>query len=304
MEKKPYYAKMADADENIVSITVPVTAAAADPVFTHFTSLTPRARFYKQERDTALAEVKELINIGFQSAHSSPLTKERSYWKADEFGLTTLKVLTAEYSDGDGPQRLVEFLYHGDPDNFRQFRSWYPIRNREITMRELAVFSRQLLHIDEKMVFLMLESLRVSHPTFALEDLTELRGHEAQAFMTALSFTAAVYESQSCKEWKHQEGKDWEYIDLMEEAQRRCPRFNSEFIDLLIERPERHSDIMRYLWLNNVELLTVDRIKVETYLDSPAGASSTMIPTLSSIATDARLLLGSYVRAGRSKIGI
>lgn len=305
MQTKPYTSKMADINENITTITVPVIPAQSDPVFTRFSAMSPRARSYKAERGHALAAVRSLINAGYESPNFSAITKERALWKAGEFGLITLKVLTAEFSEGDGPQRLVEFLYNGDPDNFAGLRySYNHFPNREITIRELAVFGRQFPNINEKMMFLLLEGLRTSYPMFAREDLTELRGEEARSFMSVLFFTVDVYEKMSSGKWKDVERSTWNSEHVIKEAQCRTPRFNERFIDLLIERPERHGDIMRYLWLNNTEFLTVGRTKVEEYLDSPAGASSTTIPTLSSIATDARLLLGSFVRLGRSKIGI
>lgn len=304
MQTKPHLSKMADIDEKIVPITVPVVPAQGDPVFTRLTSFSLRARSYKEEREQALSEVKALIELGYEAPNSTPLSKERSLWKADELGLTTLKVLASEFSDGDGPQRLVQFLSSGDPDNFAGFRYFYHGANRETMMRELAVFSHPFPTINEKMMFVMLEGLRTSYPMFAREDLTELRGAEAEAFMLVLSFTVAAYERQSSKQWKQVEASTWNDEDVMHEAIRRTPRFNKGFIDLLIERPDRHADIMRFIWLDNTDLLEINKSKVEAYIDSSVTVSQATTPTLSSILTDTGILLGSYVRLGRSKIGI
>jgi hypothetical protein len=303
VETIPYTANTVDADENLVEITVPVIPARQHPPVKGVSSLTPRARAYKAEREQALSEVTALIELGFQKPHTNNIGLQRTVAMIKDYSLTTYQAVLTEFTGSDAPKELIEFISR----NFvtTTYGNGYAPPT-DISFREAAVFGRQFPHVRAQMLRLLLDDLRTSYPAFAYEDLTELRGKDAEAFMSALSFTVAVFDFQSKfhSDWKQFENKDWTYYNNLKEAHIYSPRFTPEFITLLIERPDRHNDIFKYLWLTVPELLKIDTDKVISYLDAPELRRDNPLRTVKSAITDTRLLLGSYARFGYEKLGL
>lgn len=302
MNTIPYATKTADVEGNLVEVTVPVIPARQHPAIKGITSLTPRARAYKSERAQALSDVVALIHLGFQKPHTNKMGLERTVEMIANYSLTTFQAVLTEFTGHDAPRELIEFIsknFHTLTYGFGQ------LPPTDIHFREAVVFGRQFPHIGAKVMEMLMDDLRTSYPAFAYEDLTELRGQDAEGFMSALSFAADIFELQSRNDpyWKELKKKDLNYFNNRKDAQSYIPRFTAEFIALLIERPERHHDILRYLWLDAPELLEIDTDKVISYLDAPASRPDDPLRTVRSMLTDARLLLGSYARLGYGKLG-
>jgi hypothetical protein len=265
--------------------------------------LTPRARAYKAEREQALSEVTALIELGFQKPHTNNIGLKSTVEMIKGYSLTTYQVLLTEFTGPDAPKEIIQFI----SQNFGNVTyGWGQTPPSDVFFRESVVFGRQFPHVRAQMLRLLLDDLRTSYPAFAYEDLTELRREDAEAFMSALSFTVAVFSAQSKlhPDWKQLEDKNWRDYSNFKEAQLYSPRFTPDFIALLIERPERHDEIFKYLWLAAPELLEIDTNKVISYLDAPALRGDDPLRTVKSAITDTRLLLGSYARFGYEKLGL
>lgn len=216
------------------TVTLPVIPAREEPSFNIFTMWGIRHREHEKQRKLHLEKALDLIATGSARRHRGTIAIDMLEWRVELFETSTIAVLATEFDRDGGPEALVGFLN----DHFNK-------ADNEVRLRELAAFGRYADGVHFQMLELLLNELRMSHPQFAREDLSELKWGGREKFIAALEFIVRIYKATTFVIWKECEGMDWkntltlrnESLEL--EALRKVPRLDTELLAAVMKNPER-----------------------------------------------------------------